>query len=156
MPTEKECAWAAGIFEGEGSISAAITKRDGKEYTYLRLAVAMTDRDIVERFAEIMGCGFIFVENRSKTNRKTIYIWRVNSRKETEQALQHIESFFGIRRKAKLAFLRLVTSPVRRKPKRIEYCKRGHPLVGNNRVSNGKNKITCRTCKNDRTRNMRK
>lgn len=45
--------WAAGLFEGEGSISPL---RRG-EHTYPNLQLAMTDEDVVARFVAAVGVG---------------------------------------------------------------------------------------------------
>lgn len=50
---EIDVAWAAGLFEGEGSIFVSRRKKTG--YRQLVIAMSMTDQDVVERFAEITG-----------------------------------------------------------------------------------------------------
>ena len=52
-PTEAEIAWAAGIFEGEGTFSAK--KAYGKVYPHA--AVEMKDQDIVRRSHKIVRVG---------------------------------------------------------------------------------------------------
>jgi len=51
LPTEVERAWAAGIFEGEDTITMS------GSFFSPRLKLSMTDFDVIERFHEIVGCG---------------------------------------------------------------------------------------------------
>jgi hypothetical protein len=49
VATAEEWAWAAAIFEGFGAVA---TLNDGRD---LRLALHLTDRDLAERYAAIVG-----------------------------------------------------------------------------------------------------
>ena len=48
-----ERAWAAGLFEGEGSISSSAAQRP-------RLQLKMTNEESVRRFASAMGVGKVY------------------------------------------------------------------------------------------------
>ena len=48
--TPEEMAWAAGLFEGEGSL--ALGQRGN-----VRLSIASTDRDVIDRFRAAIGTG---------------------------------------------------------------------------------------------------
>ena len=56
MTTETEIAWAAGLFEGEGSIGFRGGSR-GYVYAYLNLQLRSTDQDVVYRFHQIISEG---------------------------------------------------------------------------------------------------
>ena len=66
-----ELAWAAGLFEGEGSISASSGRLD--------VRVKMTDEPVVRRFAEVMDCGTVYgpynYEYRDGSKRKPHWVW---------------------------------------------------------------------------------
>lgn len=49
---EIELAWAAGLFEGEGSIGV---DRSAGRYLYPRIQLSMCDEDTVRRFASVVG-----------------------------------------------------------------------------------------------------
>jgi hypothetical protein len=51
----EDIAWAAGLFEGEGC--CYLRKRNDRQGRYVRMEVAMTDRDVIERFAQAVGFG---------------------------------------------------------------------------------------------------
>lgn len=69
--TNPEIAWAAGLFEGEGSI----THVHGRT----QLRIQMTDYEVLERFLEIIGAGKIYGpysrQERDSYTRKPRWIW---------------------------------------------------------------------------------
>jgi hypothetical protein len=72
MPTrEEEIAWAAGLFEGEGTITAS------NEQFVVRLV--NTDEAIVRRLADIVPFGTIYGpynrQERDGFRRKPIWVW---------------------------------------------------------------------------------
>ena len=52
MTANPEVAWAAGLFEGEGSITVC--------GGVARLSLVLTDYQVLERFVEIVGTGKIY------------------------------------------------------------------------------------------------
>ena len=57
MASAEEIAWAAGLFEGEGSITHFPRNRDSFD---LQVALTMTDEDVARRFDEIVGRGKVY------------------------------------------------------------------------------------------------
>lgn len=51
-----EAAWAAGLFEGEGSIGSTPGRRPDSRRG-LRLQLSSTDEDVVRKFADVARCG---------------------------------------------------------------------------------------------------
>ena len=71
MINENDIAWAAGLFDGEGC--ATIRKRSpvskrGEKSTYYTAAIQLklSSKEAVEKFREVIGCGFLFTEARGK------------------------------------------------------------------------------------------
>lgn len=67
-------AWAAGLFEGEGCISL------DKRFDQLVLSISMTDKDVVELFAEVIGYGKVrklHTPSMQAKGRKPAWIWTV-------------------------------------------------------------------------------
>jgi len=62
MAHPERLAWAAGIFEGEGSISRI---RRGQDFD-LQIAINMTDRDVLARFDEIVARGWLLSRRREQ------------------------------------------------------------------------------------------
>jgi hypothetical protein len=101
---EIETAWAAGLFEGEGSIMFNRVKAKGRRYASPRLQLRMTDLDIVERFHVWAGVGAIVtIANPAHiaAGRKPAWDWRTAARDDVESVLLRLEPFFGARRGAK-------------------------------------------------------
>lgn len=78
MSKETELAWAAGFFEGEGSIwySKGCTRQDGSigVGAIVMEVGQMTDSYHVERFLEAVGVGKIYCKWQKKRN-KDYYVW---------------------------------------------------------------------------------
>lgn len=117
-PTPEEIAWAAGLFEGEGSVS--ISHRGGN-YTsvvgaaYPVIVLQMTDEDVVERFHRIIGCGFVRSRDPG-VGRKTIYRWQTKSNSEVATVIDALYEHMGARRRARMDEVRalLVAKTARR------------------------------------------
>lgn len=82
--------WAVGLFEGEGCIT------HGKNHFTLKLA--MTDKDIVTRFAELMGVGNVCEQKPQKEGYKWQYVWRIHQRTEIIRILDLFLPHLGDRR----------------------------------------------------------
>jgi hypothetical protein len=99
--SELSLAWAAGIFEGEGTFN---TYTNGKSETrYLRLVVSMVDEDIIKRFASVVGYGtvyFSYPPSRKNRGWQPMYTWQVNG-KDAHKVLALIRPWFGERREKK-------------------------------------------------------
>lgn len=66
MATREELAWAAGFFDGEGSVggyTGARTKT-GIERRYLRISVAQKNRPLLDKFADIFRCGSVHCDRK--------------------------------------------------------------------------------------------
>jgi hypothetical protein len=94
--TEAEWAWAAGLFEGEGSIILGKTR-----YRQPALWLRTTDRDVLERFAQIVGAGYITECALRECHTKQQYSWSIGSRAEVRRILLQMRPWFGVRRGAK-------------------------------------------------------
>ena len=72
--TSEQCAWAAGLFEGEGTmlVQQMPLKYGDIGREVVRLRIRMTDRDVIEKFAGIVGCG--------KTSGPEMFPGRMNSK----------------------------------------------------------------------------
>lgn len=95
-----DIAWAVGLFEGEGCIM--FFKQKHHVLTHVRLALAMTDKDVVDRFCRIVECGKVSPEQRRpKPNHKSVYVWQISNRHDVERILLAFRPWFGERRTAK-------------------------------------------------------
>ena len=102
--TERELAWAAGCFEGEGCIS--INREFQKNRTYYRLRVSLpnTDEDII-KFFQSRWPGTVHIE-KSRGNSRQLSRWILTSKK-AEKCIAQLCAFFiteKYKNRAELAF----------------------------------------------------
>ena len=90
----KSIEWAAGLFEGEGSISHTIA--NGKQYP--RLSLGMCDKDIVEDFARVVGYGNVTGPRQQKADWSPRYDWQICKRSEIKRILELFMPYLGLRR----------------------------------------------------------
>ena len=99
--TDSEIAWAAGLFEGEGSISWFKLK-SRKDSIKVSVVLTMTDADVVYKFANIMGFGKVKGPYQPQpTSRKVRWVWEVQNFRECVKAIDLLYPYLGERRKAK-------------------------------------------------------
>ena len=91
--TPEQIAWAAGLFEGEGCISH---NRHGKP----KLAMEMTDLDVLERFARVVGFGQARPKGRADrpAHYRPIFYWQATARAEVRLILAMLLPQLGNRR----------------------------------------------------------
>lgn len=92
MATATDIAWAAGLFDGEGSIKAH-TRANG--YTAITMAVAMTDEESVARFAEIVGENDYSEITRTTKTGKRVFRWSVCSDEKVRRVLDLLDPYLG-------------------------------------------------------------
>jgi hypothetical protein len=92
---ESALAWAAGLFEGEGSI----TQSNGRLFVCLK----MTDKPIVSRFANIVRFGDVYGPydhaGRDGSRRKPYWVWLAREY-EALEVLEQLWPWLGERRRA--------------------------------------------------------
>lgn len=93
----QEWAWAAGLYEGEGSVTK------GKHGTTYTVSMGMTDEDIVHRFHQIIGCGKVYGPYQPKRKgSKLFWRWSVSDKEGTLRFAERILKWLGPRRQAQL------------------------------------------------------
>ncbi len=98
-PTEAEIAWAAGLYEGEGT---AIWLKSGRGQW---LAVRMTDREPVQELCRIFGGNFKDGHiNPGEVGKgyKPKYMWRISAWRDIIRVSEAIYTWLSPRRKAQL------------------------------------------------------
>lgn len=156
MTEREQIAWAAGLFEGEGSICV---KRDARtERVYMRLVMSTTDRDVMERFAEVVACGNVTGPTWHTMSKKPIWRWCVSIEEEVRRLADLFSPFLGKRRRTALLemFYEIENQPPPRHYYRDRtHCKRGHELTEGNIMRWGDGVRRCRTCERDRSTRRR-
>lgn len=144
-------AWAAGLFEGEGSIT---TKRNDARSQRLtvRFTLASTDLDVVEKFWHIMECGNIYGPSWRELSTKPLWTWSCSRRSEVERIARLFGPHLGVRRMAKLQ--ECLDAFASQPPKdhhnlRKTHCPKGHAYEGDN-ILWDEGRRRCRTCERAR------
>lgn len=111
--TDIEIAWCAGLFEGEGSIHPVTQKSKKRDYTYVRMALKMTDLDVVMKFAQLVKVGTVRGTSRNTASRlpkhyKKAYTWQLSSYSEIIKLISILYPHLGVRRRAKINELGIV------------------------------------------------
>jgi len=92
--TDVELAWAAGLFEGEGSFKLW----NGR---YTTMVLSMTDKDVVERFARIVEVGTIRRRTPQQEGWKEQWVWNISAHEHVRDLTTQFLPFLGERRAAR-------------------------------------------------------
>ena len=125
-----EIAWAAGLFEGEGCINY---KHQGKRGSGGQLRLGMNDKDVVERFREIVGCGGLYPHRPGTGSNVPCWTWYVYAAEKVTAILNAFMPYFGERRRAKALETLEVTAHITAWANRT-HCPKGHPYEGDNLI----------------------
>ncbi len=144
----KDLAWAAGLFEGEGSILVPSQRASNKT---IRLSICSTDADVIQRFHEIIGLGrqYDYVPKNS-LGKKRQYWWVISGHEKVQAVLAVFWGWLGERRKSK-AVEALQKGASQRLPN--EYIKLlpwkcGHEKTSENTYRYPEGREGCRPCRN--------
>lgn len=100
--SEVELAWLAGLLEGEGSFLMYRCHVGGREYRYPKISVNMTDRDVIEHAARLLGGNKMYPLPPSKEpNRKPAFRAHVSGWKAAE-LMRQAYPLLGHRRRARI------------------------------------------------------
>lgn len=99
----RDIAWLAGLLEGEGAFFISWKETDGYRYPAFRIAMNLTDEDVLRRAAAIAGVGLVrgpYQQPNSK--HKQFWRWYVNRRDHVYALLVAIHQFMGERRASRI------------------------------------------------------
>ena len=91
-----DIVWAAGLFEGEGCIHFK-TDRPNQRV----LSISMTDKDVMERFVDVVGYGNLNGPYMAKLSTKPFWKWQLYKGTEVLRILKMFLPHFGKRRSEK-------------------------------------------------------
>ena len=91
-------AWAAGLFEGEGSIAR---HRSGSASPLLTLT--MTDEDVVREFAAVVGVGTVAGPRDNGPGRKPSWRWDTTNYEHTQAVVAALWPWLKSRRRERIS-----------------------------------------------------
>jgi hypothetical protein len=110
--TFDEFSWAVGLFEGEGSISFS---RNFAGHYYPRISIAMTDLDVIQRFAQVFPGGGFYREDGTN---KIIHRYMIQNRDGIEAFLLQIQPHLSVKKSAECSrALELIAASRTRAPR---------------------------------------
>lgn len=101
----EQLAWAAGIFEGEGTIA---TRRIGKreQDRAIVASIRMTDEDVIKRFHSIVKVGNVQGPSKPKNPKwKPLWTWQTGSFEGSQAVTALLWAWLCSRRRAKIVKL---------------------------------------------------
>jgi hypothetical protein len=125
-------AWAAGLFEGEGSaICRPMSYR--RRGLQRRLQVPMSDEDVLLRLRDVVGAGSVRpLKARAQPGagpRKPMFRWTCSKWSDIERIARRFRPFLLSRRAQQVDWL--LSNPIGpRGWANRTYCRRGHPISG--------------------------
>lgn len=96
--TRENLAWAAGVYEGEGTVYKTAAGQ-------IQMKVKMSDEDVIRKFHKIIGTGTVVPYNDTREgseNYKPLWVWRSQCRAEVMAVLVALFTWLGERRRAKI------------------------------------------------------
>lgn len=115
----EQLAWAAGLFEGEGTFSTRNGKNGGKRDRGLVAKLKMADEDVVRKFYNTIGTGHMTGPYPCDgAGRKPLWIWQTGSFEGVQHTMISLYEWLQSRRRLKI--LELLTSY---HSKSIEYAR---------------------------------
>ena len=142
-----DLAWCAGLFEGEGCFTFR-SKRGNPS-----AVIKMTDRDVLDRFATVIGFGRISsVRSTSSLGKKQQWEWRVNSFMHVQALIAALWPWLCSRRKARaqevLSVSRALPSAGSMLAKRNGVCAKGHEMnEGTTYMNPNSGRRFCKVCR---------
>ena len=62
MTKKEKLAWAAGFFDGEGCFYVRTERKNGLVRKYVCACVVQTEKSILDKFQQIVGCGKVYTK----------------------------------------------------------------------------------------------
>jgi hypothetical protein len=155
-----ELAWAAGLFDGEGStyVGNQIRPDRPRNGKVLRMALTMTDFESVRRFhAALGGLGQVVGPYPlGKTQLLPQIRWQVGSFEYAQMVIAILWRWLGPAKReqarrcmAEIQEHQIMLRPFLKTRRRKDFCKQGHDLSLTRYTAPGGGSY-CRTCNNDR------
>lgn len=102
----EQLAWAAGIYEGEGTFSS---RKTGKIDRGLVAKLKMADEDVIRRFHAILGVGNVTGPYKCDgAGTKPLWVWQCGSFQAVQHTMAVLWPWLCSRRRAKIQTLLLL------------------------------------------------
>lgn len=137
-----DVAWAAGLFEGEGSLIV-------RGRTSAEAILGMTDADVVARFAAVLGFGTLHHEQRDNPRHNDVYRWSASNARDVRVLAEMFLPFFGGRRRQRALEILEYTQNCPGPHRAQIACRQGHPYDETTYTVPGTTHRKCRICQRE-------
>lgn len=148
MTKQESIAWAAGFFEGEGSISCSSSN--------WQIALKNTDMQMLQRFQSVVGRGRIYPERRLVG--KPIYVWKCGKSDDIYHAAALLWNYLSDRRQDQLLDVIVKRQEYLSSRTRLDrahrssqtgLCFNGHAMTKTNTYIRKDGSRSCLTCRRE-------
>lgn len=99
MASEAEWAWAAGFYEGEGTL---IMHGQNRGYQF---QIGQKDPEPLNRFQQIAGCGAIYGPYENGTPNRIVYSYRITKARNVLWVVSNMWEWLSVRRQEQIALV---------------------------------------------------
>jgi hypothetical protein len=89
---KESIAWAAGMFEGEGTVHQHRHSVD--------VSISSTDEDVIKHWGAVVGRGRLYGPYQRKDGHKPIFEWKIGRNEDARAVYELFKPWLGIRRTA--------------------------------------------------------
>lgn len=147
--TRENIAWAAGLFEGEGSCYFRDRKQGTSASRSACVVLNMTDEDVIRKLHRIIGLGSVNGPYQPPGNRKPVWRWSVTGSEQPQAVLAAFWPFLCSRRQAKIAEVLAQIATINSKCADRTECPQGHPYSSENTAIHASGARRCKQCSRD-------
>ncbi len=112
---DTECAWLAGIIDGEGSIGLSKIERGNKTFIAPVITITNTNKPLMDKVCAVYPNGNIYSRQR-ESNLKICYDWQLSKVNDVSNFLEQIFPFLAAKRDKAEVVLRFCKYRMQKKP----------------------------------------
>jgi len=130
LSDDNQWAWAAGLYEGEGTAYVVHSKRPNR-YPKARLKIYMTDEDVVRRFSNIVNCGNVTGPYTRRVGHKDSWAWTLDKWEDVQRVAARLLPYLAKRRTEQLNSVLAAHVSKPRHSETMHTCACGLEVYGN-------------------------
>lgn len=93
--SETSVAWAAGFFDGEGTVITRLFLRNGRQHRNIECGIGQVDREVLDRFREIVGVGAVNGPYDRSARRSPMYFYDARKIKDVRHIHHLLSPYLG-------------------------------------------------------------
>lgn len=138
-----EVAWAAGLFEGEGHVTANHKAPRGRPRVVATLSTC--DKDVMDRFVAVVGVGSVRVVEPKESHHRRAWTWQITG-KAAKPVLEMLRPWMGARRREAVDRGLVLVEEIGPSNADKTHCPHGHEYTPENTGHHPDGSRRCRAC----------